>query len=756
MTLLRLLSRTKLYWGLAAIFLIGVLTSPVSSKGNNIFLSYGNLLDVLRQVSITGLIATGMTAVIITAGIDLSVGSIMALCSVVCAMLLTVEGWTPAAAMGLPAAAITVFVVLTAATRFLLRQRPQAGSRGRAGSNARPGLAVPAVVGLAGAGAALAVLLPQVATKFGVLGVLLVTPCVGLMVGAINGIVIVGGRLQPFIVTLAMMVTALGVARLTAGQNNAVLPVYTGSNAVAEFDVLRSLVFGVVPVPGLFFLAAVLVYGAVLRFTTFGRYVYAIGGNEEAARLSGIDVARTKIATYAISGLLAGVAAVLFVAQYRQGKPDAGAGLELDAIAAVVIGGTSLMGGRGRMAGTLVGVLIFGLLSNLLQLHNINSNLQLVLKGLIIVGAVLIQERNLGEFMANLRLARPGRRGRNLPRGRGRKARPGLASLEGAHDATSKLPEGGGRNGRRPDGHGLPARGLRPGAGQEVGDRLQPGHDHRAVAGAVQQGHHRRGREAPGCRADHHRRRGPHREAGRRRREPDPPGGRRALDLAEGVGGPHRGGRAGDRRRHPGVRARPQRRDRPLHPVRRRRQRADRQGGRRVDGRGARRRGQGGGQCRRDLGGLGTQPAHDRHDGFHELTDKEPGIKYLLNEQSGDWKQDQAYDIMATALRSNEDIDLVYGHNDPMAYGAYLAAKDVGREGDIKFIGIDALPGEGVMWVHNGELAATFLYATPGAEGLRQALKHLNGEEVPKAVVLDTMTVTKENAEEILKANGLM
>jgi ribose transport system substrate-binding protein len=155
-------------------------------------------------------------------------------------------------------------------------------------------------------------------------------------------------------------------------------------------------------------------------------------------------------------------------------------------------------------------------------------------------------------------------------------------------------------------------------------------------------------------------------------------------------------------------------------------------------------------------GGMGTQPAHDRHDGFHEITDKEPGIKYLLNEQSGDWKQDQAYDIMATALRSNEDIDIVYGHNDPMAYGAYLAAKDVGREGDIMFIGIDALPGEGVMWVHNGELAATFLYATPGAEGLRQALAHLNGEEVPKTVVLDTMTVTKENAEEILEANGLM
>jgi simple sugar transport system permease protein len=155
--------------------------------------------------------------------------------------------------------------------------------------------------------------------------------------------------------------------------------------------------------PGLFFLGAILLYGAVLRFTPFGRYVYAIGGNEEAARLSGIASGRVKIATYAISGLLAGVAAVLYVAQYRQGKPDAGAGLELDAIAAVVIGGTSLMGGRGSLAGTFCGVLIFGLLSNILQLHNINSNLQLVLKGVIIVGTVLVQERNAGDLLGFLR-----------------------------------------------------------------------------------------------------------------------------------------------------------------------------------------------------------------------------------------------------------------------------------------------------------------------------------------------------------------
>ena len=145
-------------------------------------------------------------------------------------------------------------------------------------------------------------------------------------------------------------------------------------------------------------------------------------------------------------------------------------------------------------------------------------------------------------------------------------------------------------------------------------------------------------------------------------------------------------------------------------------------------------------------GGMGTQPAHDRHDGFHEFTDKEPGIKNLLDQQSGDWKQDQAYNIMATALRNNEKIDLVYGHNDPMAYGAYLAAKDAGREKEIKFIGIDALPDEGVTWVNKGELTATFLYATPGAEGLRQAIKFLGGEKVDKKITLPTEKVTKDNA----------
>src|SRR4029079_19219684 len=101
---------------------------------------------------------------------------------------------------------------------------------------------------------------------------------------------------------------------------------------------------------------------------------------------------------------------------------------------------------------------------------------------------------------------------------------------------------------------------------------------------------------------------------------------------------------------------------------------------------------------------------------------------------------------MPTPLRSEEKIALVSGDNDPMAYGAYLAAKDAGREKDIKFIGIDALPNEGVQWVNKGELAATFLYATPGAEGLRQAIKLLNGEKIEKTITLDTLTITKENA----------
>ena len=412
MNLLRLLSRTKLYWGLLIICLIGALASPHTSAGRNIFLSYGNLTDVLRQVSITGLVATGMTIVILLGGIDLSVGSVMGFSTIVCAMLLTKPGWTAASAMGVPAAALVGFFALALLTRFVFAgmargRDASAGVRHDAPLSPWRSVGVPALLGLAAAGAVAAFAVGEVPTKFGVLAVLLVTPCVAMMLGAINGGLIVFGRLQPFIATLAMMVGALGVGRLTAGQDNAVIAVYTGTNATESFEVLRSMLWGVLPMPSLFFLAAIVMFGAILRFTTFGRYVYAIGGNLEAAKLSGIKVAQVQFAAYALSGLLAGVAGVLFVAQYRQGKPDAGSGLELDAIAAVVIGGTSLMGGRGGLAGTFVGVLIFGLLSDILQLQNIDSNVQLVMKGLIIVCTVLVQEQNLGQLLARWRRSAP-------------------------------------------------------------------------------------------------------------------------------------------------------------------------------------------------------------------------------------------------------------------------------------------------------------------------------------------------------------
>ena len=154
-------------------------------------------------------------------------------------------------------------------------------------------------------------------------------------------------------------------------------------------------------------------------------------------------------------------------------------------------------------------------------------------------------------------------------------------------------------------------------------------------------------------------------------------------------------------------------------------------------------------------GGMGTAPAQDRHKGFNEKVSKESGIKSLLQPIDCDWKQAKGYDTMTTALKQFDKIDLVYGHNDPIAYGAYLAAKDAGREKQIKFLGIDALPNEGVTWVCKGELTATFVYATPGVEGIRQALKIVKGETVDKQITLPTMRVDKTNCEQILKENGL-
>ena len=168
---------------------------------------------------------------------------------------------------------------------------------------------------------------------------------------------------------------------------------------------MRGDLLGILPIQGVFFLLLVIIFGFVLKYTSFGRYVYAIGGNEQAARVAGIRVDAVKITVYALSGALSALAGILYAVQYRQGKPEAGAGAELDAIAAVVIGGTSLVGGKGSMLGTLVGVLIFGFLGNILVLKNIDSSLQLVLKGLIILGAVLLQEGQFGTLLKRLRVS---------------------------------------------------------------------------------------------------------------------------------------------------------------------------------------------------------------------------------------------------------------------------------------------------------------------------------------------------------------
>ncbi|MBY0430333.1 MAG: substrate-binding domain-containing protein, partial [Rhodospirillales bacterium] len=154
-------------------------------------------------------------------------------------------------------------------------------------------------------------------------------------------------------------------------------------------------------------------------------------------------------------------------------------------------------------------------------------------------------------------------------------------------------------------------------------------------------------------------------------------------------------------------------------------------------------------------GGMKSTPARDRHLGFHEVVDQEGGIVLVNKPEDADWKQHLAYDVMSRALDANRKIDLVYAHNDPMAYGAHLAAKDVGREGGIAFLGIDGIPEEGVRWVRQGVLTATFLYKTPGDEGIRQALKLLSGQAIDKTVTLPTMVIDRERAAAILQANGL-
>ena len=277
------------------------------------FLTSENLLNVLRQNSMVGLVALGMTFVILTAGIDLSVGSLLAVAGVVTAAL-SPRGTLIAIAAGVGSAAL---------------------------------------------------------------------------LGMANGLVIAKARIQPFIVTLAMMIAARGVALAGTGEQSV--------RVAAEAEGLTWLGrgwIGPIPVPVLLLLLAFALGWAVLRYTTFGRHVYAVGDEEGAARLLGLEVDRVVIATYALSGALAGLAGVVLAARLGAGQPVAGMGWELDAIAAVVVGGTLLTGGQGGAGLTLTGVLLLGVILNLLNLEGTLSPWwQWVIRGAFLLAVVVVQAR---------------------------------------------------------------------------------------------------------------------------------------------------------------------------------------------------------------------------------------------------------------------------------------------------------------------------------------------------------------------------
>lgn len=281
-----------------------VLLAAVLSVLTPRFLDSNNLANVARQVSINAVIAAGMTIVILTGGIDLSVGSVLALSGAATAGLAT--GGAPLA------------------------------------------VAVPAGLGL------------------------------GLLLGVANGLLVTYGRIPPFIATLGTMTAARGLTL-----------VYTGGRPITGLsDSFR--VLGTGSMPTFIMLLVYLAAWAFLSHTRPGRYIYAIGSNEEAARVAGIPVHRYKILAYALAGLVAGLAGVVLTARLNSAQPTAGVGFELDAIAAVVLGGTRLSGGTGSVGGTLVGSLIIGVLNNGLNLLDVSSFYQQVVKGVVILLAVLV------------------------------------------------------------------------------------------------------------------------------------------------------------------------------------------------------------------------------------------------------------------------------------------------------------------------------------------------------------------------------
>ena len=308
------------FQSLIALFVLCLVISLLSDK----FLTVGNGWNVMRQISVNICISVGMTLVVLTAGIDLSVGSVLAFSGAIAAGLLK---------NGIPIESGNLYIGFT------------------------------------------------------LLGAILAALMVGGLLGAFNGWVITKFKVPPFVATLAMLTIARGLTLLyTKG-----FPISGLGDSFAFIG--TGWLLGV-PVP-VWIAALVVLFSIVItNKTRLGRYIYAIGGNESASKLSGINIGRVKVIVYSLAGLLAGLGGIMVTSRLDSAQPNAGISYELDAIAAVVIGGTSLSGGRGKILGTVLGAIIIGVLNNGLVLLNVSPFWQQVVKGAVILLAVIIDKSN--------------------------------------------------------------------------------------------------------------------------------------------------------------------------------------------------------------------------------------------------------------------------------------------------------------------------------------------------------------------------
>ncbi|WP_319023186.1 ABC transporter permease [Tepidibacter hydrothermalis] len=304
-----------IYKKFGTVFSLLILVIIVTAM-NPKFLTLYNILNIFRQVSINGLIAFGMTFVILTGGIDLSVGSILGLTGVILGLM--IKSGTP------DVIAILIAIVF------------------------------------------------------------------GTMLGAINGVLVSKIKLQPFIATLATMTMFRGITMIISDG----IPFMGLTKNAPVLDYFSQGRFLKVPFPMIIFLLLLAVLLVLLQNTAFGRSVYALGGNEEAARLSSIPVIKVKTLVYVISGFLSSLAAIILTSRLSSSQPTAGMGFELDAIAAVVIGGTSLSGGKGKIFGTFLGALIIGVLNNGLNIIGVSAFYQQFIKGLVILFAVILDRKS--------------------------------------------------------------------------------------------------------------------------------------------------------------------------------------------------------------------------------------------------------------------------------------------------------------------------------------------------------------------------